>query len=89
MRSLRLRVKDFLAQPLPSEIALHHNPDSLTEMVLSSYASGQPFDAGLIRMAQLCLGEIDQAMGQLESPEARNHILECRKLLVEILQEVV
>jgi len=48
MRSLQRRIQDFLAEPLPDEIALNHILESLTELVLNTYASGQPFDTGLI-----------------------------------------
>ncbi|GIW27181.1 MAG: hypothetical protein KatS3mg070_0544 [Meiothermus sp.] len=89
MRSLQRRVQDFLDEPLPDEIALNHNPDSLTELVLSTYASGQHFDAGLIKMAQLCLGEIDNAMGEIATEAGRTYLINCRKLLVEVLQEVM
>lgn len=89
MRSLKLRIRDFLSEPLPDEIALHYNPESLTELVLSTYASGQPFDAGLIKMAQICLGELDNAMGEISSEQGRAYLMTCRKLLVEILQEVM
>ncbi|WP_337867393.1 hypothetical protein [Meiothermus sp.] len=89
MRSLQRRVQDFLDEPLPDEIALNHNPESLTELVLSTYASGQPFDAGLIKMAQLCLGEIDNAMGEIATEAGRAYMMNCRKLLVEVLQEIM
>jgi len=89
MRSLQRRIQDFLAEPLPDEIALNHNPESLTELVLNTYASGQPFDTGLIKMAQICLSELDHAIAEAASEQGRTYLITCRKLLVEILQEVI
>ncbi|MDT7919977.1 MAG: hypothetical protein RQ868_05235 [Meiothermus sp.] len=88
MRSLQRRIQDFLAEPLPDEIALNHNPESLTELVLNTYASGQPFDTGLIKMAQICLGELDHAIAEAASEQRRTYLITCRKLLVEVLQEL-
>jgi hypothetical protein len=89
MRSLQRRVQDFLDEPLPDEIALNHNPESLTEMVLSTYASGQPFDGGLVKIAQICVAEVDSAIGNTTTEEGRAYLMSCRKLLVEVLQTVM
>lgn len=89
MRSLELRIKDFLARPLPDEIALNHNPDSLVETVLLSFSSGQKFDSGLTNITKICISEVDQAIGAASSENGRAYLMESRKLLVEIMQSVL
>jgi hypothetical protein len=70
-------------------VALHYEPDSLTEMFLRTFAQGQPLDAGLIQMGKICLGELDQTIAQVNTEAAREYFIECRKLLTEVLQQVI
>jgi hypothetical protein len=87
MRSLKQRANEFLQAPLPGEIALNHNPDSLTEVFIRSYASGGAMDGGLVRMGKVCLAEMDTAIASVHSEQAKLYFVECRRLLEEILLE--
>lgn len=89
MRSLKQRVQDFLEQPLPDEVALNYEPDSLTENFLRTFAQGGSFDTGLIQMGKLCLGQMDTTIAQVATEAAREYFIECRKLLTEVLQQVM
>lgn len=89
MKSLGKRVAQFLERPLPDEIALNYEPDSVTEMFLRAFVEGQPMDQGLIRMGQICLAELDQTIAQVNTEAAREYFIECRKLLTEVLQQVM
>ncbi len=89
MKSLTHRVQQFLDRPLPDEIALNYEPDSLTEMFLRTYATGAPTDKGFVQMGKICLTEIDQTIAQLNTEAGREYFIECRKLVTEVLQEVM
>ncbi len=89
MRILKQRVQSFLDQPLPDEVALNYQPDSMTEVFLRTYAAGGTFDEGLIRIGQICLGEIDDTIANINTEPAQAYFIECRKLLTEVLQEVM
>lgn len=88
MLGLRQRVAAFLERPLPGEIALNHAPDSMTEVFLRTFAGGGRMDAGLVRVGKVCMAGIDPAIAQVSSDPARAYLIECRGLLVEVLQEV-
>ncbi|MCX7782459.1 MAG: hypothetical protein N2318_02310 [Meiothermus sp.] len=89
MRSLEQRVQDFLEQPLPDEVALNYEPDSLTESFLRTFAQGGSFDTSLVQIGKLCLGQLDTTIAQLNTEAARAYFIECRKLLTEVLQQVM
>ncbi|GIW33187.1 hypothetical protein [Meiothermus sp.] len=89
MKSLEQRVRDFLNRPLPDEVALHYEPDSLTEVFLNTFVQGQPLDAALVQMGKICLSQMDQTIAQVSTEPAREYFIECRKLLTEVLQTVM
>ena len=88
MRSLKQRASEFLQAALPGEVALNHNPNSLTELFVRTYASGGVMDGGLVQMGKVCLAEMDHTIASVHSEQARMYFVECRKLLEEILLEV-
>lgn len=89
MRNLRQRAQAFLEQTLPSEVALNYEPDSLTEIFIRTYTSGQPLDAGLLQMGKVCLSQMDTTIHQMHTEAAREYFVQCRRLLEEILQEAL
>jgi hypothetical protein len=89
MSTLQRRIQAFLERPLPDEVALNHAPDSMTEIFLRTYAGGERMNSGLVNIGKVCLAAMDPAIAALSTEAARAYFVECRELLVEVLQEVM
>lgn len=82
--ALQQRAISCLAQPIPAELQPDYVADSLTERVVAMCARNEAIDPELLELAELAIGEYDEAITGAKTTELKTYFAGSRDLLAEI-----
>jgi len=87
MTDLQRRARAFLEQPIPTELAHHYAPDSLTDRLLANFADQGSLDDEGYELALLCASEVEDARDRHETEQAKQYFQACGEILNGIIAE--
>jgi hypothetical protein len=83
---LQKRAADFLLRPIPAELKPHYVSGSLADIIINQCTKAEPLDPDLCELAEMTIGEYDDAIAKAKTPELKAYYSECQQLLREIVK---
>jgi hypothetical protein len=86
LSELQRRCVTFLEREVPAEIA--YVPNSITELWMKQFVAGEPFDAEMMELLEICGMEALNSRERMETPEAKAYFQESAEILEAMWDEL-